>query len=162
LPSIEDEQIARKLYEDSKATALGVAKLRGHGLNQKQGTSEDELTMWNATAKGWSIEKELQLLAEGKSREAVGLLKYPHRQKMIEQGERAIDKTKQFEYAATMAKKSDPSWQPTPPPGAAEPSMPTPEAPPPEPADTMPAEMAPPAPLPPPAAGAFSIPMIGG
>ena len=137
-PIITDDEIGRRLWEDTKATAIGSAKLAGPAPGTKQYTPEEELLLWNTEAKGWTVEKELAMLAEGKSRREVGLLKYEHRKKLMESGERALDKYAQFKYAARMAQKADPSWSvPVPqgaqPPGempvAPAPSFPTPPAP---------------------------------
>lgn len=159
---ITDDEIGRRLWEDARAQALGTAKLAGHGANQEGLTPEDELLLWNKTAKGWTVEKEMQMLADGKTPAQVGYEKYPNRKKMIEYGERALDKGLQFKYAADMARKADPAWSPPVPAGAQEPQPlsepPTPEAvqaspyvvdaPPPLPQTESP-EMMPPAPVPP-------------
>jgi hypothetical protein len=131
MPQIEDEQVARRLSEDLKAQAVGVAALRGHGYGQVKLTPEDELLLWNREADGWTPERGLQLLAEGKSREAVGLLQFPHRQQLMESGERALDKTAQYTYARDMAKKSDPTWAPPVPSAAGPPPAALPDAQPP-------------------------------
>lgn len=129
MPTLDDERIARKLWEDAKAQAVGVAKLRGPGRDQVKYTPADEQLLWNREAEGWTVEKEMQLLAEGKSREAVGLLKYPHRQQLAESGERFLDKYEQARYAAKQAQAADPTWTVTPPAGSQEPPAvaPTPE-----------------------------------
>ena len=133
MPTLDDEAIAKKLHGDAKAQAVGVAKIRGQGMNQKPLTPDEELLLWATEANGWTPEKELALLAEGKSRAAVGLLKYPHRQKLMAAGERSLSKLAQAKYAAAMARNADPTWTPRPPEGAAPPPLPeaAPEAPPP-------------------------------
>ena len=150
MPTLDDERISRKLYEDLKAQAIGVAKIRGMAPGQKQATAEEERLLFMQEADGWTVEKELALLtgldpmtglpivdpqtgqpSKPKSREAVGLEKYPHRQKLAASGERAISKYQQSKYLADMARKVDPSWAPTPtpkdPPPPALPTTDTPE-----------------------------------
>lgn len=141
--AITDEMIGKRLWQDAKAEAIRLAKLAGPGAEQVKYTPDDELLLWNTQAKGWTIEKELSLLSgvgpdglpmlgndgqpvKPKSREEVADLKYPHRQKLIESGERVLSKYAQAKYAADMARKADPTWAPTPPPGSVEPTMPAP------------------------------------
>lgn len=119
----ETRTVPAILADDIKAGALGVAKMLGRSEDQKKATPEEELLLWGTTADGWSIEKELSLLDQGKSREEVGLLKYPHRQRLIEDGERAVDKAAQYRYAAHMARKADPAWTPLPKPDAPHPLL---------------------------------------
>ena len=119
--AIEDKDIAALLAKNLKATALGVAALRGYASDLKKLSPEEELLMFNATAKGWSPEQELEMLASGKSPVEVGLAKYPHRMKLAASGVRALDKAAQYTYMADMARKSDPTWQPSPPLGSQEP-----------------------------------------
>lgn len=164
--AVTDEQIGKRLWQDAKAQALGTANLAGHGANQKALTPEEELLLWNEQAKGWTVEKELAMLAAGKTPAQVGYEKYPRRRKLIESGERALDKGLQFKYAADMARKADPMWsvpvpagaQPLPPIGEATPEPEAPaapyvaEIPPPLPQTESP-EMMPPAPPVPPMLG---------
>lgn len=171
MPTVDDLAIARKLWQDAKALAPGVAKIRGRGNNQKEATPEEELLLWNTVAKGWTVEKEMQMLAEGKSPEAIGIEKFPHRMKLLESGDRALSKYEQFKYGAKLAQKADPTWQPrttkaqepafpTPQP-AAPPPLPEPLPPPDPPADLL-TVAPPPAPLPTDTAGAFPLPLLGG
>jgi len=117
-PVITDDVIGQRLWADTKAQVLGMAKLAGPGKDQTPLTPEDELLLWMTVADGWTPEQEMQMLLDGKSREDVGLAKYSHRKRMIEQGDRFFDKYAQARYAARMAQKSDPTWAPQPPPGA--------------------------------------------
>lgn len=142
MPTVEDMRVAQKLWDDAKAQAVGVAKLRGLGRDQKEYTAQDELLLWNKEADGWTPEREAALLTgvnpdgtpildeqgqpvKPKSREEVGLLKYPHRMKMAASGERALSKYAQAKWAAQTARRADPLWQPPAPPGSAMPATPT-------------------------------------
>lgn len=126
--ALDDMRIARELWSNTKAAALGTADLTGHSADQKRLTPQEAVVLWNEEAPGWSHDKELTLLASGKSREEVGLLKYPKRQKMMEASGRYIDKYAQFQYADQMAKLSDPTYV-TPPPQGQEPPVPLAEPP---------------------------------
>lgn len=108
----QDQQVAAMLWDDLKAQAKGVASLRGAAPGIKKLTTEEEDTMYWEQADGWTPDKEIALLAEGKSREEVGLLKYPHREKLAKSNGRALSKYEQAKYHANMAKKTDPDWQP--------------------------------------------------
>lgn len=108
----------------AKAQALGTAELAGPAPGQKQFTPEETATLFWQEAKGWTIEKELALLSEGKTPRQVGDLKYPHRMKLAKSGGRALSKYEQAKWLADTAKKLDPTWSPKPPPGS---QMPTPE-----------------------------------
>lgn len=136
-PPSTDRMLAQKIWEDTKAQAIGMAKIQGPAANQEQYTADDELLMWNKQADDWTVEKEFALHGlnpdmtpmldprtgqpvKPKSPREIGLLKYPHRDKLMKSGERVLSPMAQFEYAAKMAKKSDPNWTP----------LPTPEAPP--------------------------------
>ncbi len=119
---ITDEKIGQRLWQDAKAAAIGTKKLAGPAPGTKQYTPDEELLLWNTEDKGWTMEKEMELLASGKSPRAVGLLKYPHRQKLMESGERALDKYAQFVYASKLAQRADPSWKPPVPQGAMPPN----------------------------------------
>lgn len=167
--AITDEMIGKRLWENAKAEALGMAELAGPGNNQKEATPEEELLLWNTVAKGWTVEKEMQMLAEGKSPSAIGIEKFPHRMKLLASGKRALSKYEQFKYGMKLAQKADPTWQPrrtkaqepafpTPQP-AAPPPLPEPLPPPDPPADLL--TVAPPAPLPTDTAGAFPLPLGG-
>jgi len=120
---VTDEKIGQRLWQDMKAQVLGMAKQAGPGPGQKPLTPEEELLMWNTEADGWTPDKEMALLASGKSRTAVGLMKYLHRQKMAEQGERYFDKYAQAKYMADMARRADPTWTLPVPQAAQEPSL---------------------------------------
>lgn len=119
----ENRTVPQMVADGIKADALGVARIMGRTNQQKKATPEEELLLWGTVADGWTIEQELSLLDQGKTREEVGLLKYPHRQQMIEDGERALDKSQQYAYAAHMAQKADPTWQPLPKPDALHPAL---------------------------------------
>jgi hypothetical protein len=147
-PTIDDETLARKIWADTKAQALGQAEVMGHVAGQKKLTPEEELLLWNTPADGWTPEQELALLLDGKSREEVGRQKFPKRQQLIEAGPRFLDKYEQAKYAAQMARKADPTWQPLPPPGPA-------------PLPAAPATPATPTTEPLPSAGAPSYPLGG-
>lgn len=120
--SLDDQRIAEKLWSDTKAAALGTADLTGHSVDEKKLTQHEAVLLWNQEADGWSHDKELALLASGKSRQAVGLLKYPNRQKLMEASGRYLDKYAQYRYADSLAKLSDPTYQT--PPGTGEPPLP--------------------------------------
>lgn len=129
--TITDEQIGKRLWADLKAQAAGTAKLAGPGPNQTQLSPDQELLLFMKEADGWTPEKEMALLAEGKTRQEVGNEKYPHRLKLAASGDRALSKYAQIKYLADMARKADPTWAPTVPQGALPPAVgaPTPEAP---------------------------------
>lgn len=167
---VTDEQVGQRLWQDMKAQVLGMAKQAGPGPGQKPLTPEEELLMWNQVAKGWTIDKELELLGyapdgvtplldpmtgqpvKGKSREEVGDIKHPNRPKMAKQGERYFDKYEQFKYYDQMAKRTDPTYQTPVPQGAQEPTLapPTdPMAPPPHPLVSGPPPMPEPVAVPP-------------
>ena len=120
---VTDEEIGRRLYEDAKAIAAGTAKLAGPAPGTKKYTNDEIDLLWNEEAPGWTIEKELALLAEGKSRRAVGLEKFPHRKKLMESGERVLDKYAQFKFAYETARRNDPTWDIAPPPGSQPPTL---------------------------------------
>lgn len=123
MPTLDDEAIARKMWADAKDLAVGVAGVRGHGLDQVEYSPEDERTMFMTEAPGWTIEKELALLAEGKSRAEVGALKYSQRQKMAQSGPRFLDKYEQAKWLAGMRQQLDPTWMPMPPQGSQPPTV---------------------------------------
>ena len=106
-----DEDIARMLWSDMKAQAQEIAKMRGPAPQNKNLTPDEELLLYNQTAKGWTAEKEIAMLAAGKSREEIGLVKYPHRERLAKSGGRALSKLEQSKYHDHMARKVDPSWQ---------------------------------------------------
>jgi hypothetical protein len=118
MPTIEDEKLARKLWGDLKAQAKAVAELRGPAPKTKKTTSADEALLLLEEAKGWTPEKEMALLAEGKTPTQVGYEKYPHRQKLAERGDRALSKYAQAKWLADAIRKIDPSWTPPPRPDA--------------------------------------------
>jgi hypothetical protein len=107
-----DEDMAKRLWEDAKAQAIALAEMRGMAPGKKQLTPDEELMLFSKVADGWTVDKEMAMLAEGKTREEVGALKYPEREKLARQGKRALDKYEQAKYLADMARKFDPSWQP--------------------------------------------------
>ncbi len=107
-----DEDIARMLWSDMKAQAQEIAKMRGPAPQNKNLTPDEELLLYNQTAKGWTAEKEFEMLAAGKSREEVGLAKFDQRGKLSKSGGRALSKLAQAKWMATMARKADPHWQP--------------------------------------------------
>ena len=117
---VSDDQIAQRLYEDAKAEAVGMAELAGHADDQKQYTQAEQELLFMREADGWTPEKELALLAQGKTRRQVGAMKYPFRLKLAKSGARALDPYAQARYLADMRQKLDPSWKPTP----AEPPLP--------------------------------------
>ena len=128
--AVTDESIGMKLWADMKAQALGTANLAGPGQNQTELDRAEELLLWNKEVKGWTLEKEAALLAEGKTPAQVALDNTDlHRRKLIEAGPRALDKAAQFKYAADMARKADPTWTPSVPQGAQPPAVGVPEAP---------------------------------
>lgn len=135
MAAISDDAIGQRLWQDAKAQAIGTARLAGHGADQKQYTPAEEALMFMQEAPGWTVDKELALLAEGKTPEEVGAMKYPQRQKLAESGERVLSKYDQAKYLADMRQKLDPAWKPTPPTGSQPPApsplpTPSPEAPP--------------------------------
>lgn len=123
MPTITDEEIGTRMWQDTKAHTLGMLKEAGMGAGQKQLTPDDERRMWMEEAEGWTVDKELAMLAEGKTRGQVGAMKYPHRQKMMATGERYFSKYEQAAFASSLSKKIDPTWAP-PPPKTALPTMP--------------------------------------
>lgn len=125
---ITDEAIGRRLWADAKAQALGTAELAGPASGVKQFTPEETATLFWKEVKGWTIEKELALLAEGKTPRQVGALKYPHRLKLAKSGGRALSPYQQAKWMADTARKLDPTWSPTPPAGS-QPPVTTPEPP---------------------------------
>jgi hypothetical protein len=112
--AVTDEMLGLRLWQDAKAQALGTAKLAGAGQNQKELTPEEEDRLFMEEAKGWTIEKEMELLASGKSPRVVGDMKYPHRMKMAARGDRTFDKLKQYQWLAEKARRVDPTWTPLP------------------------------------------------
>lgn len=121
---ITDDDIGKRLWEMAKAQALGTAELAGPAPGQKQFTPDEVATLFWQEEKGWTVEKEMALLAEGKTPRQVGALKYPHRMKLASSGGRALSKYAQSKWMADTAKKLDPTWSPTPPAGS---QMPTAE-----------------------------------
>lgn len=114
MPDGQDQQIAQMLWESMKTQAKEIAEMRGPAPGVKKLTPEEEQTLFWKMADGWTPDKEIALLQSGKSREEVGLLKFPHREKLAKSNGRALSKYEQAVYLANMAKKSDPAFTPPP------------------------------------------------
>lgn len=70
--------------------------------NSAVSKAEQRARFWQ-TAKGWTPEQEAALLAQGKSRQDIGLRKYPYREIDAKAGGRAEDERAQAEYVREMA-----------------------------------------------------------
>mgnify|MGYP001586674362 CR=1 FL=1 len=114
MPDITDEAVAKNMWKNLKAQAIGIAKMRGPAPGKQEMTPEEEDTIYMRLAKGWTVEQELGLQVEGKSREEIGNLKYPDRMKLAASGERALSKLKQAQFLAKLAQRNDPTWTPYP------------------------------------------------
>ncbi len=82
MPDITDEAVAKNMWKNLKAQAIGIAKLRGLAPGKQEMTPDEEDTIYMRQAPGWTVEQELGLQVEGKSREEIGNLKYPDRMKL--------------------------------------------------------------------------------
>ena len=115
MPQVTDQAAAELMWKNLKAQAIGIAKLRGLAPGKQEMTSDEEDTIYMQQADGWTVEQELGLLLEGKSREEIGNLKYPKRMKLAATGERALSKLRQAQFLAKLAQRNDPTWTPYPP-----------------------------------------------
>lgn len=114
MPDGQDQQVAKMLYEDLRRQAKEIADMRGMAPGNKKLTTEEETALFWKMADGWTPDKEIALLAEGKTREAIGLMKYDKREGLAKSNGRALSKYEQAKWYDQMARKTDPSWAPPP------------------------------------------------
>ena len=88
MPEGQDQEIAKMIWADMKKQAQEIAEMRGLAPGNKKLTPDEELALFMREAPDWSPDKEAILLAEGKTREEVGLLKYPERERLAKSGGR--------------------------------------------------------------------------